>query len=439
MVVQRSENTRESWLDNMKQRKTLASKTLLVKSLVVGAVGTVSMMASSMVIGQYNLSNDNSNDISKNIIDNNNNAVTNKKKFMPNLKAPKINVQTTEATTPLDEFLGQDKVEGVERRQLELEGDADIIWLFAFPESGAYHLNHILQTVSQRGMGTNNGKMYLNPLGKVVPAPMSRNNMRLYGGSTGRGRGPPLLSGVDLSPSNTKALVHTDPSGACFNCHPQDYMHNMDEFRQNLWMASVVKDGKVAHIPYDTNCVKGGLHLYRYPFDNIVLRYWAHREQKHVSNHNGWVAKYGASNAGFLEWCNVQDSHWKDTEAAWYGEDIIELTKNVPCHQEFYKYINYYNNVEMIERGAGLEMKRICYEEFYNHYHDTVGELLEFLDLPVVRETPPGGGTNIRMGFSQHYFTLEQKKATYTFLKAIAYPGVKEMMEMFEKNDFQLN
>jgi len=408
-------------LDNMKQKKIFGSKTLLAKSLVVGAVGTVSMMASTMVIGQYNLSN--------------NNIVSNKKNFMPNLKAPKIDTTSTTATTPLAEFLGQDQAVTEEGRQLELEGDADIVWLFAFPESGAFHLNHILQTVSQRGMGTNNGKMYMNPDGRVSPAPMSRNNMRLYGNE----RGPPLLSGTDLGAPNTKALVHTTPSGACFNCHPQEYMHNTEEFRHSLWMASVIKDGELLHLPYDTNCVKGGLHLYRFPFDNIVLRYWAHREQKHVSNHNGWVAKYGASTNGFHEWCNIQDNHWADVERAWYGEEIYALTENVPCHQEFYKYINYYNQVEMIERGAGLNMTRICYEELYNHYHEAVGGLLEFLDLPVVRETPPGGGQDIRMGFSQHYFTLEQKKATYKFLKAIAEPGVKAMMEMFEKNDFSLN
>lgn len=36
-----------------------------------------------------------------------------------------------------------------------------------------------------------------------------------------------------------------------------------------------MKDGQQVDIKYNPQLVKGAVHLYRDPFDNVVLRFWA--------------------------------------------------------------------------------------------------------------------------------------------------------------------
>lgn len=322
----------------------------------------------------------------------------------------------------LSRFLGQTTARPTD----DLDNGPEIIWMFAFPQSGSMHYQHILHHMSLRATATNHGNLQMTPRGDVVGAPMSRNSMVVYGN-----KGPALMSGNTLSVPDKKILTLTEAYGTCRNCHPKEYKFNKIKFREALWTATVIQNGKRKTIEYNTNNVKGGVHLFRFPFDNILLRYWAHREQKDVTNHNGWVAKYGAGDKGFNKWCDTLDSHWYETELAWYGEEVMKLSEGVPCRQEFYKFIMYHNNVECVERGAALPMYHLKYEDLYTRYHQTIGDLFKFLEYPVVRPAPVQAEP-LRVGFSRNYFTAEQKARTYAFMNALAEPETKKMLADYE-------
>lgn len=321
----------------------------------------------------------------------------------------------------------------VEGRELDDQRKPSLVWLFAYPESGGPHVMHVVHTVSGRATAVNEGDSYdMRENGDVGNAPLTRNSLRVYGNA-----GPALSTGHRLSPPTTKILTLTQTHGTCHGCHPKDYMRNKDEFRKRLWSSSIVENGKIEHVEYDVADVESGLHLYRYPFDNVLLRYWSERERKHVTNHNGWVRRYGAHVEGLRRWCDEMDDHWRETERAWYSADLFALAEDVPCHQEFYKWVAYHDNVDMVERGANLPMRTLRYEELYDHYHLTVRKLLDWLDLPDLRPAPSGGGADLLVGFSQHYFSKDEKERIYAFMKkAATMPAVRAMIETYESNDF---
>jgi len=302
----------------------------------------------------------------------------------------------------------------------------EIIWMFAFPQSGSMHFQHIMHVMSLRATATNHGNLQMTDSGIITGAPMARNSMQVYGD-----KGPGLMTGISHSVPDKKILTLTDAHGTCRNCHPKEYMHSKNKFRQALWTATIIKDGARKKIEYNTNNVKGGVHLFRHPFDNVLLRYWAHRENKDVTNHNGWVAKYGASHKGFNKWCDTLDAHWYETELAWYGEEVMARSEGVPCRQEFFKWVMYHNNVECVERGAELPMYHLKYEDLYTGYHQTIGNLFKFLEYPVVRAAPVQAEP-LRVGFSRHYFSPEQKARTYAFMKSIAEPETLQMLNKYE-------
>lgn len=304
-----------------------------------------------------------------------------------------------------------------------------LVWFFGFPQSGSSYVSHLVQVISDRATATNFGSALMDMQGHVHVA--IEDSKRVYGDT-----GPALYSGEALEVPEKRILTWTNSDGTCRNCHPRKYMYNYGRFREVCWEGTVMKDGESVAVKYDPAYVKSSVHLYRDPFDNIVLRFWAEREEMAMGNHLAWLNRYSPTHLGFQAWCNDRDAEWYDVEKAWYGEETMALAEGVICRQEFYKYIMFHNNVVRTRLAFNLPSFILKYEDLYLHYEKTMGNLLSFLELPVLREPP---SKDVQVAFSRRYFTDDHRNAAKKFMKSLALPKVYEILEEYDDVEDAIN
>lgn len=303
-----------------------------------------------------------------------------------------------------------------------------LVWMFGFPQSGAAYIFHLIHVITKTATATNFGHSVMDLKGIVHVA--KHDSYRVYG--TG---GPALLSANILDVPDKRILTWASADGACRNCHPRKYMYNYARFRELCWEGSILDNGQQVAVKYNPEYVKSAVHLFRDPFDNIVLRFWAEREEMQILGHNTWLKRYPSSSDGFQTWCNDRDAEWYDVEKAWYGEDTMKMAEGVICRQEFYKYIMFHNNVVRTRQTYNLPTFLLKYEDLYLDYEETIGKLIEFLDLPTVRDPPP---RDMEVGFSAPYFTEENREATNLFMMSLALPKVASILKQYEKTELDI-
>lgn len=308
-----------------------------------------------------------------------------------------------------------------------------IVWFFAWPQSGGAHQLHLLHKVSQRATATNYGHVLLDPKGVLHRS--VRDSVRLWGDA-----GPALFSGDVLPPPDKYVLTWTATDGACRNCHPRRYMYNTKRFRELCWHGTVLSNRVSIPFRYDPDRVAATVHMTRHPLDNVVLRFWAEREEKAAEGHRTFLATFPPDAQGFAAWCAELDAEWEGVERAWYGDDVFAAAADVPCRQEFYKYASFHNNVVRLREGARLPVMNVRYEDLAHgsggttNYHKTVGRLLTFLELPVSGHLPEKD--DVKVNFSRDYFTDGQRAAIFRFLEKLALPSVVKIVRDYRDMTF---
>jgi len=299
-----------------------------------------------------------------------------------------------------------------------------IVWFFGFPQSENYYILHLIQHVSKRATATNSGQKVMDLDGVVHIA--ERDSILLY-----ENHGPALLSENSLDPPDKRVLTFvSNGDGTCLNCHPRNYMHNFARFREVCSQASFIKNGNVAPMEYNPAIAKSAVHLFRNPYDNILLRFWTEREEMKLDHRDFALKKYPPSHQGFQQWCNDRDAEWYALEKGWYGEDTMSLAEGVICRQEFYKYVMYHNNVVKTRQTLDLPSLVLKYEDFNDQFESTIEKLIMFLELPTESEPPE---KDVKINFSEkYYYTEENKKATDAFMKSLAHPKVLQVLEEYE-------
>lgn len=297
-----------------------------------------------------------------------------------------------------------------------------LTWFFGFPQSGNTYVFHLIHSVTDRATATNYGFSVMDLEGNVHVA--IHDSVRVYGDS-----GPALYTSKFLEPPDTRILTWASSDGTCRNCHPRKYMYNYGRFREMCWEGTVMQDGRQVAVKYNPELVKSAVHLYRDPFDNIVLRFWAERETMAAGNHLTWLQRYPPTHAGFQSWCNDRDAEWYDVENAWYGAETMQKAEGVICRQEFYKYIMFHNNIVRTRLAYNLPTFVLKYEDFFLNYEKTLSNIVSFLGLPMLREPPE---KDVQVGFSERYYTDENREAAKNLMRSLALPKVLEVLDEYD-------
>jgi len=332
------------------------------------------------------------------------------------------------------------------RREISVEDDFKILeapvkseegpkvaLLMTFPGAGTTYTTYLVKKASNTVTATNYGNEYLN---------QNNESVALYSDVSG----PYLWQDENMQGMNvpsTYILTKTHCGGRCQDCPPREYIENVDSFMHQCLRAPRVvsrqyladnvrdgfKDGEVKEIEispgiltpflmhsYDPKLVQKMVHVVKSPFSNIVSRF--HHEYKSLVHKfdTSENFEYTYDRNGFQAWCQLEDNKYLEEEKQAYGDSIFELTKNVPCHAEFYRYVQWHNLA--IDTASKLNIQSLAfnYEDFGLNINERVSELLEYLHLPLVdQDFMPYHASDVG-----DHFTDEQMDAVAIFIRALA-------------------
>ena len=304
-----------------------------------------------------------------------------------------------------------------------------------FPGAGTTYTTYIVKKASNTVSATNYGNEYLDQNNVSVP---------LYSDVAG----PYLWQDENMQGMNvpsTYILTKTHCGGRCQDCPPNQYMETLDTFMQQCLRAPrVVSDQYIADIKsknesvaeirqvevasgvlqpflmqsYSSDLVKKMVHVVKSPFSNVVSRF--HHEYKSIVHKfqtaEGEGFKFTYDQQGFQAWCQYQDNKYIEEERAAYGETFFKLTDNVPCHADFYRYVQWHNLASDAAVTLNIKAMEFNHEDYGFMMYERVTELLDYLELPM--EDPdfiPFHELDVK-----DHFTDEQMKAIAIFIRALA-------------------
>ena len=307
-----------------------------------------------------------------------------------------------------------------------------LAWLLTFPHSSTLYTVKLISKASNTLSVTNYGNSYLNNY-ESVP---------LYKDSPGPYVWSPSDAILDerLKIPNSYILTQTHCGSQCFDCPPKEYIEDVDKFlKECLQAPKVVSHSKaspdqnpieiqvtpdiskvIVNDSYDSSSVKKIIHVVKCPFASIVSSF--HAEYKTLSHkfENEGDEKYSNDKTGFQKYCKDQDQSYKSAEYNAYGEmygiGVYLLTKNVPCHADFYRYVQWHNLAFEMEEKLNASSFIFNYEDYKDKLQDTLKEMLDFLELPLVdNDLVP-----FDVGISHDHYTKEQAESIQEFIEALA-------------------
>lgn len=208
----------------------------------------------------------------------------------------------------------------------------------------------------------------------------------------------------------------------CTMCPPEKYAESSYSFRRNClktkWMhvdeAAGINERVFSQYPPDR--LTKAIHLIRDPFDNIVSRY--HLERQLPGRE---AAKYPKTREGFRSYCAAIDNLHRANEkrTLFLDDDLLEIMQVVPCHADFFRYIEWHNLAFVTTRDLELDTYVLQYDWYTTRFNETATELLEFLHLPIHEK---GELTPFVPGKVYPYFTNNEKRAVQKAFEIMASP-----------------
>jgi Sulfotransferase domain len=157
---------------------------------------------------------------------------------------------------------------------------------------------------------------------------------------------------------------------------------------------------------YPPDQLAKAIHLIRDPFDNVVSRF--HLERQLPGRE---AAKFEDSREGFRSYCKSIDNAHKANEkrVIFLSDQLLEIMRTVPCHEDFFRYIEWHNLAFFTARDLELDTYVLRYDSYRTRYNETVNELLDFLKLTVHKN---GQWVPFYEGYVySNYFTDNEKRA----------------------------
>jgi hypothetical protein len=133
------------------------------------------------------------------------------------------------------------------------------------------------------------------------------------------------------------------------------------------------------------------VHLIRSPFDNLVAR--LHLERKEWEKDEKYqllLDTFTDSKQGLAEWCRRLDKlrAKEEKQTHFLDPELLAEEQQVPCHAEFYRYIQWHNLAFEVTRQKRLPTHLLYYEDYTENFDETVLELLDFLEASQVAPAP---------------------------------------------------
>ena len=249
-----------------------------------------------------------------------------------------------------------------------------LAWLMSFPNSGTSYTMSMIKTVTALNPASNYGKESHGEDGLGV-------SLFTANETSSSSAGPPFW----VSPTNTSLshpskgyiLTKTHCGSRCTNCSMSKYLESHDMFLQHCLEGryKVKDDGgqlidKVGS--YNKELVKRAVHLIRDPFDNVVSRFHLHYKHFVQRNQTDQLNLYPRSREGFRKFCSYEgERYYSEEKQSWAYRAVFDTVKDVPCHADFYRYIQWHNLAFITTWNLDIPSLVIHYENYTNNFQKT--------------------------------------------------------------------
>ena len=319
-----------------------------------------------------------------------------------------------------------------------------IAWLMTWPNSGTTYTSFLVATVTGTHTATNYGAELhaqgVKKTGKIL-------NHTSASVLTDTGNHIPVWSeynwdGDSLKrtmnpPTKGYILTKTHCGGYCFKCsiaHEREQTIDSKAFTKACATGHHViqnsTSGKFEAVKAHTDIEKVGraVHIIRDPFDNVVARFHHHLKQSEDKKDSETLARYPSTRDGFRKFCHDLGRRWGAE-----NENIMryfELIKDVPCHSDFVRYIQWHNLAFATTAELGIPSMNFHYENYSNDFNKTKDYLLKFLHQDEVNPPP----SFITGKTYRHYYTKEEIRLVSIMFDSLAHQETKRFTRHYFKD-----
>jgi len=299
-----------------------------------------------------------------------------------------------------------------------------VSWVMSFPLSGGDYAIDVVHRITHRATGTNYGNVMEEPTGIQVrntKVSMPIFHERLNG---------PFYFVNHLALPSTFIPVTTHCSGFCWDCFPGRYTDiNFNRFiascaESKMFIPSPLNQGqngfgKTQEFMYDHNMVKQAVLMVRNPFDTVDERFLY--STRTYSTDKEWLPRFEPNPRGFHDFCDEAAVKYDVEELRRYEPTIYQVTRDVPCHHEFYKLIQWYNFAFQTLETMNLEPRIINYEDLANKdtFASTAVGMLHFFGLTPIVDPSTSQPPLVAQG-PLHYLTMAERKKVIGLFEVMA-------------------
>ena len=159
--------------------------------------------------------------------------------------------------------------------------------------------------------------------------------------------------------------------------------------------------------------------------DNIVSRYHLFlkslvKDRPPKELLHGKSKEYFTNDSkGFLRWCKLQDDAYIKKNEESYGKDLYMTLALIPCHAEFYKYVQWHNAAFEVISEMEIPSLILHYEDFAMDFNRTKDKVLNFIEA---EEAVMNKQKNVLFVIGKNYssyYTDKQQSAILNALKVL--------------------
>ena len=210
-------------------------------------------------------------------------------------------------------------------------------------------------------------------------------------------------------------LTKTHCGGRCDGCPPNKYIESHQTFaRECLSGNHIVKgeDGEPKMIldSYSKHLVGRAVHLIRSRFHHALKNFVK-------NNQTDRLVMYPRSKEGFRAFCNDQGERFYEEERdSRFYRNVFDDVKNIPCHTDFFRYIQWHNLVFTTTWDLRLPAMILHYENYTDNFNETKDILLEFLDHDGINDPP----LFVTDKTYREYYTVDEVEAVSNMFSNLA-------------------
>lgn len=184
-----------------------------------------------------------------------------------------------------------------------------------------------------------------------------------------------------------------------------------------------------AQFNMDQEIIKRTVQLIRDPMDNVVVRYHQQHFNQDTSQEKDTV--------GFQLWCADTDGRFVigEEDKRFYSPRAEDLSKSIPCHAEFFQYVQWHNNAIAMKNFVSTEHYMIHYGSFRDNFEQTAAAFWDFLRLPSAMPSKDESMPKFQFSNYRDYYNAEQVLMIRDFVKEFATEETWRELERYFPNE----